>query len=243
MNPNQTPRPNTNPEHEFTPAITPEELKGVPSSPEILEVRPEPEAPLPSNPYVPPAPSEYRPPETLATATPGHEVREDPNSSIAEETVDKMRTQGSRLLMLAVGFLFICVAAILALVVLMSNGDDSEPQTITVDQQLRSDLNTFALGVNNFRNGNDFFTITPEDVAIFKTSYIPVNFTDPRNNQAYTVTSGIPAVGEIQYVPGGVCNNDDSISQSGDDENYAARILLENGTLFCVEPREVQIPN
>ena len=262
MNPNRPPGPenpqpnNMQPETQAPPPPAQFEQDYIPDNQNTPERQPpEPVSVGRStiNPYAPPPPGNYQPnykPSSEPLSTPAKvpyvdTTHETPADLPISEDMLKKRAQAKRLLAVAIGFGVLFVLGLGGVTLLFLNNRDSEQEAVrvtTVDEQLGDDLNTFALGVINFRNGNDFFTITPDDVAELKTSYLPRVFNDPRTEQAYSVTNEIPRVGEIQYTPSATCNQDDSISLSEDDSDFAARILLESGSLLCVEPSEVIIP-
>jgi len=141
------------------------------------------------------------------------------------------------MLLFVIGVLFIAKN-------LTSSGPNEPANNLTIDQQLKLDVNRLGLAVINFNNGNEPFEITPQAATQLRVSYLSEEFNDPRTDKPYTLTTSIPEAGELQYVIGGVCSPDDSVSQSNDDENFAIRVLLEeNGTLYCIEKSEVeQIP-
>lgn len=261
MNPNQTPGPENpipsgeQPEIQVPPPPAQFEQEYTPDN----QVNPEQQPPEPStatsssNPYIPPPPGDYKPDftpgkESLSTPAkvPYVDTTHETNVRLPiSEDLMKKRAQAKRLLGIAIGFGVLFVVGLGAVTLLFLNNRETEQETArvtSVDEQLVEDLNTFALGVINFRNGDDFFTITPNDVAELKTSYLPRVFNDPRTEKAYAVTNEIPRIGEIQYVPNATCNEDDSISLSDNDSEFAVRVLLESGVLLCLKPSEVTVP-
>ncbi len=252
MNPNAMPSPGPSPENGPTPPPTPEQ--GHFEAPQQPAINPEINRAEPGaipNPYSPPPPGAFQPnyqppqrplsePAKVPYTDTTHEV--ELNLPVNEDILKK-RKQAKRLLAIAISFgvMFVIGIAIVSFVFLTNKAkeEDTAKQQST-DTTLKEDLNTFGLALNNFREGDDYFTITPEDVAELKTGYLPRTFNDPRTNKAYAVTNEIPQVGEIQYVPAAVCNDDDSINLSGDDTSFAIRVLLQNGTLYCLQQSEVK---
>lgn len=241
---NSTPNPEQAPVTRQPEIIELEKQEKAATSPEIMT---EENTHSQANPMSPPPPGkhqpEYKVPEVKHTLEEQkQQIVQQVNPNLpANKALANKKHQAKLYLAAALVFAVLFVLGLIFIIVSSTSSSDS-PAAKTVNEQLENDLNAFALGVINFRNGGDYFIITPENVGRLKVSYIPLNFNDPRTNAPYTVTSEIPGVGDIQYIPGGVCNDDDSISQSGNDKNFASRIRLDNDTLLCIDQSEVKVP-
>ena len=213
------------------------------------------------NQYIPPAPGGYVPPadqqfdpDTDHNNVPAdipqqnvHQpepVQELPQSNpvAVDQHIQKKKLQARKFIIAAIIFSVLFVVGVIFLALALRSDSDPLNPDLTTNEQLQQDLNTFGLGVINFNSGNsEKFTIESEKVGELRVSYLPLEFNDPRTNEAYVITTEIPDEGEIQYIAGGVCNQDDSISQSGEEENFAVRSQLDDGTLYCLEKNEVTI--
>lgn len=196
------------------------------------------------NKFMPPAPGDvvHQPheqfeeqPETQQAPT-----RQPAGKFDVDDQIVRKKKQARQLFALTSVFaVLVLVGVAIIAISLSSGGDELSGDELPIDEQLMNDVNTLGLGVINFRNGSNNFEITPEKVAMLNLSYIPNDFSDPRTGNAYELTTAIPEVGQLQYVIGGVCNEDDSISQSGKEDQFALRALLETGKLYCLEKSEV----
>lgn len=173
---------------------------------------------------------------------------ESPQTSQQETIISQieLKKRQARNLIITSVCLFILSIIIIALMIILSNSDQADsqnsgPANQTTNERLLSDSNKLGLAAINFSMSNPgVFEITPENVTKIRISHLSGEFNDPRTNQPYILTTSIPEEGELQYIVGGVCNLDDSISQSGDKNNFAIRALLDNGTLSCVERTEIK---
>lgn len=171
-------------------------------------------------------------------ATPQVELAENP---IVEKQIAKKKRQSRSYMALAVLSGAIVVIGVIAVAVSLAVRQDST--ILSLDEQLKADANRLGLAVVNWNNGKQPFEITPANTTELGISYITSAFNDPRTGDPYVLTTTIPAEGEMQYVIGGICNQDDSISQSGSDTNFAIRVLLEDTSqLHCVEKSEITQP-
>lgn len=200
----------------------------------------------PNNKYVPPAPGQYHPQphDELINEMQQPNPQEIPKPHLdMQDQAAKKRKQARRFIGLAVVFGVICLAGIILLVGAFRSDDPLAVTDQSVDEQLKSDANALGLGIINYNNGNDPFEITPENTAELQLGYVPQDLNDPRTNEPYVLTTAIPKEGEMQYVLGGVCNQDDSVSQGSDPDGFAVRVLLdEDQTLYCLERSEVSQP-
>ena len=196
-----------------------------------------------NNPYIPPPPGSYDPnsgQQPAAAPQPQAVQPNQPQPLEVDQIISKKKKQAKILLVIAGAIGLLLIVSIIILVVSSSSSSNGEVDRNT-EEQLLFDTNRLGLAIINYNNGNRPFEITPETAAELRVSYIQDEFNDPRTGNAYTITTSIPQVGEMQYVIGGICNGDDSISQSGDDSNFAIRVLLEDeNQLYCLEKSEVE---
>ena len=197
------------------------------------------------NEYLPPEPAPASPQQQVMAA---RAVREQQTTQpTKQDATDVMAAKKKQ------GTLFLAISGVLALLLiggigfllisLGSNNDSETASNLTTDEQLEFDANRLGLAIINYSAGRQPFEITPAATNELSVVYLSNNFDDPRTNQPYALTTAIPAVGEMQYIVGGVCNTDDSISQGTATDGFAIRVLLETEQLYCVERSEIRQPN
>ena len=174
--------------------------------------------------------------------TPTEQTETPKPTEVMEEKIESKHAQAKNQRRLAIVFIFIALVGVASLGLLLF-GSITEDESLSTDEQLKADANRLGLAVINWNNGNQPFELTPENSRALSISYLDPEFNDPRTNRPYTLTTIIPAEGELQYVIGGICNTDDSVSQSGDRTNFAIRVLQEDTSkLYCIEKSEVRQP-
>lgn len=160
---------------------------------------------------------------------------------MADEQIAKKRKQAKMFTVVAIVLSLLFIIGIIFVAFTFRSGDDIDPADLTLDEQLKSDANSLGLAIINYNSGREPFEITPNAAAELKVAYLPSEFNDPRTNEPYTLVTSIPEVGEMQYIIGGVCNNDDSVSQGTDPDGFAVRVRLDtDSTLYCIEKSEVK---
>ena len=189
------------------------------------------------NKFVPPQPGAYQP---QPVEPPQQKKKKNSNLS-ADEQIRRKRNHAFVLMAIAITSAVVFVIGII--IIATSFGDDSSDvpaADLSTDEQLEQDLNILGSAIISYNEANEPFNITPQDTAELYNEYLNSNFSDPRTGRSYTLVSNIPVVGEIQYVLGGSCNPDDSIAQSGNEDNFALRTYIESTeTLFCLDRSEV----
>ena len=126
------------------------------------------------------------------------------------------KAQAKKLIITASAFTALFMMGVVAIVVITLSSQEGIP-ALTTEDQLKADVNTFGLGVINYtKSKKTNFNIEPEQAGELRVTYLPIEFNDPRTEESYAITTEIPEEGELQYILGGVCNADDSISQSGE---------------------------
>ncbi len=196
------------------------------------------------NEFLPPEPGQYQPQPHDELANEAQPTQEVPKPHFdVDNQIAKKKKQAKVFIIAAVLFSILFVVGIIVLAVSFSSEDELANSDLSIDEQLKLDANNLGLAIINYNNGNDPFEITPENAAQLSTSYIPKDFNDPRNDEAYTLVTSIPEVGEMQYILGGICNSDDSISQGDDPDGFAIRVALEDeAKLYCIEKSEIKQP-
>ena len=107
------------------------------------------------------------------------------------------------------------------------------------DTQRRDDVSTFVSQLTSYATNNRgalpaFGGMTGTNG--FMNSYMKVadgEFNDPSSGTAYTVVSGDPALGQIQYIVGSKCNGENVGPGGQGDRQAVVRTKLEGSGFFC----------
>lgn len=191
-----------------------------------------------NNDYVPPPPGGVNP---QAPRVNDPQPMQAPQLEVDQKIASKKK-QARIFLVSAIAFLVLFGGSILYLLLSVNSSDDDTAgrESLGLDETLKFDTNTLGLAIINYSESRGNFVISPESYAELRVSYITQDFADPRTDEPYVLTTSIPREGEMQYILGGICNEDDSIAQSEDTQNFAIRVLLEQeGLLYCLERSEV----
>lgn len=104
------------------------------------------------------------------------------------------------------------------------------------DTQRRDDVSKFVSQLTSYSTNNR--GALPDDDtanANFKPTYLRSGdgeFNDPSTGQPYTIVTGTPGEGQMQYVVGQECDGE-GLKSAGSTRQAAVRVPLESGGIFC----------
>lgn len=112
------------------------------------------------------------------------------------------------------------------------------------DTQRRDDVSRFVSQLTSYSTNNrgslpNYAKVKQAGANGFMDAYMKASdgeFNDPTSGDAYVITDGEPAVGQIQYVQGSHCEGE-GVASGGGDRQAAIRTKLEGSGFFCKSAR------
>ncbi|MDX2776302.1 type II secretion system protein [Streptomyces caniscabiei] len=104
------------------------------------------------------------------------------------------------------------------------------------DTQRRDDVSRFVSQLTSYSTNNKG-ALPDDDTAngSFKQTYLKPSegeFNDPSKGEPYTIVTGTPSEGQMQYVVGQECDGE-GLKPASSTRQAAVRVQLESGGMFC----------